>query len=89
MSERLRFSPLLCMDAIRHHHINVNPPDQAESLGNGRGRGGGEGPSGYSEQKWINQKTLITRFPILSLLSSLVTNRALPYGVELRGQAAF
>ena len=38
LSEQMHFSSLPCMYAIRHHHINVDTPDQAESLGNGRGR---------------------------------------------------
>ena len=38
LSEQMHFSSLPCMCAIGHHHINVDTPDQAESLGNGRGR---------------------------------------------------
>lgn len=37
--EWLHFSPFPCMYAIRHLHINVDTPDQAECSGNGRGSG--------------------------------------------------
>lgn len=65
LPEQLHFSSLPCLCAIRHHHINVDTPDQAESLGNGRGRDERREPLNILSRDGLTRKLPSNIFPSL------------------------